>query len=239
MASLWIWNPPTRTSSMLYSRSASLRDSRTLTSCFLFVANTSTDDFEKYEFKWKGIREQYPEIRLQIVPFDDNRKSYLATIASLGKEIDVIFGIFPSHMHGNLCRVLKLGCSPLCCGVPPGHPLARRSRLKVQDLYGEQLYLLQRGSTSHIDALRDYLLQNHPKVEILDLPDYDMEVLHRFETTGGILLTAKIWTDVHPSLATVPVDWEFSVPYGLLYSNHPTKPVEQFVEAVKGTAIPC
>ena len=224
---------------MLYSRSASLRDSRTLTSCFLFVANTSTDDFEKYEFKWKGIREQYPEIRLQIVPFDDNRKSYLATIASLGKEIDVIFGIFPSHMHGNLCRVLKLGCSPLCCGVPPGHPLARRSRLKVQDLYGEQLYLLQRGSTSHIDALRDYLLQNHPKVEILDLPDYDMEVLHRFETTGGILLTAKIWTDVHPSLATVPVDWEFSVPYGLLYSNHPTKPVEQFVEAVKGTAIPC
>ncbi len=32
------------------------------------------------------------------------------------------------------------------------------------------------------------------------------------------LITIECWSEVHPGLVTVPVNWEYSIPYGLLYS---------------------
>lgn len=39
--------------------------------------------------------------------------------------------------------------------------------------------------------------------------------------------------DVHPGLVAIPVDWEYSIPYGLLYSNNAPADVLRFVDAVK------
>lgn len=41
------------------------------------------------------------------------------------------------------------------------------------------------------------------------------------------------WQDVHPGLVTIPVDWEYQIPYGLLYSPGAPEDVLRFVEAVK------
>lgn len=60
-----------------------------------------------------------------------------------------------------------------------------------------------------------------------------MDVLHKCETSGCMMITAEIWKDIHPSLVTVPVEWEYSVPYGLFYSKHPTEAVERFVKAIE------
>lgn len=182
---------------------------------------------------WQGIREQCPEIKLRMVPFDDDWKSYQNTIDSLGKEIDVIFGLFPPSSLRGSCSLLELGRAPLCCGIPMKHPLAAHEQLNVQDLYGKQLHILRRGSSPDIDALRDFLLQNHPQIQLTDLPDYDMDVLRSFDTIDGIVITAEIWKYAHPSLVTIPVDWEFSVPYGLLYSKHPTEVMKRFVETIR------
>lgn len=186
---------------------------------------------------WQQVNTQCPEIKIHLVSFDDQIENYTGIISRLGHDIDIVFGTFPSSRFNSLCSILRLGYFPLCCAVPMNHPLARRQRLTVRDLYGEQLMMVRRGSTSYIDALRDDLLQNHPQVEIVDVPDYDMDVIHRCETVGGVLLTTEIWKDVHPSLITLPVDWKFVVPYGLLYSKNPTKPVERFVEVVRDTAV--
>lgn len=39
--------------------------------------------------------------------------------------------------------------------------------------------------------------------------------------------------DVHPGLVTISVDWEYQIPYGLLYSPGAPEDVLRFVEAVK------
>lgn len=39
--------------------------------------------------------------------------------------------------------------------------------------------------------------------------------------------------DVHPGLVTISVDWEYQIPYGLLYSPGTPEDVLRFVEAVK------
>jgi hypothetical protein len=46
-----------------------------------------------------------------------------------------------------------------------------------------------------------------------------MAVFNRCAETGNVLLMTECWQDVHPGLVSVPVDWDYRIPYGLLYST--------------------
>lgn len=45
-----------------------------------------------------------------------------------------------------------------------------------------------------------------------------MSVFNRCIETGNVLLILECWQDVHPALVSIPVKWEYSSPYGLLYA---------------------
>ena len=36
----------------------------------------------------------------------------------------------------------------------------------------------------------------------------------------------------HPLVATIPVDWDYTMPYGLIYAKDPPQEVLQFIMAV-------
>lgn len=181
----------------------------------------------------KEVNKIYPEIKLQIIQFDDQRDNYFDIVTNLGKDIDIISGLFPSTKFDNRCNALELTQYSLCCAVSMEHPLASRKNLRIQDLYGEKLIMVYRGNTAHIDALRNEIEQKHSQIEILDVPHYDLHTLNLCESSNGIMITAEIWKDVHPSLVTIPVDWNYHVPFGLLYSLHPSEQVIKFIDAVK------
>ena len=46
------------------------------------------------------------------------------------------------------------------------------------------------------------------------------------------MLNLECWKDIHPSLVTLPVDWEYAMPYGLLYSKNPRPEARQFLQAL-------
>lgn len=48
-----------------------------------------------------------------------------------------------------------------------------------------------------------------------------------------MLLTIECWQEVHPGLVTIPVNWDYSIPYGLLYSKEAPDDVLEFVEAAR------
>ena len=62
---------------------------------------------------------------------------------------------------------------------------------------------------------------------------YDLSVFNRCAETDNVLLTIECWKDVHPGLVTIPVEWDYSIPYGLLYSLNADDDVLKFVDAVK------
>ena len=62
---------------------------------------------------------------------------------------------------------------------------------------------------------------------------YDYDVFNRCEQEGALLLTLDAWRDVHPALNTVPIDLDYSIPYGILYPLHPAEHVKQFLEAIE------
>ena len=42
----------------------------------------------------------------------------------------------------------------------------------------------------------------------------------------------ELWSEVHPSLVTVPVDWEYSMGYGIIYAKNPSPAAARFVELI-------
>lgn len=64
-----------------------------------------------------------------------------------------------------------------------------------------------------------------------------MSVFNRCAETGNVLLTIECWKDVHPGLVSIPVNWDYSIPYGLLYGLNADPDVVKFVETVKAHGI--
>ena len=50
--------------------------------------------------------------------------------------------------------------------------------------------------------------------------------------------TLDIWAKLHPSLKTVPVDWKYEIPYGVIYSKKPTDKVKHFIDYTSRHLIP-
>ena len=59
-----------------------------------------------------------------------------------------------------------------------------------------------------------------------------MSVFNRCVQTLHVLPTLECWAEVHPSLVTIPVDWDFSIPYGILYQLQPDDDIQRFLSSV-------
>lgn len=181
---------------------------------------------------WPEIQTRCPDIKFQIIPFENTPENAKEILANLGKNIDVIGGIFDETMLAlRECAGMELSHKMLCCAVSVHHRLAEKDRLAIEDLYGENLLLMRRDWSHHVDALRDELWKNHPQIHIVDFDFYNMEVFNRCENSNDLLLAVPGWSNVHPLLKVIPVEWDFSIPFGLLHSREPSETVKRFLKA--------
>ena len=83
--------------------------------------------------------------------------------------------------------------------------------------------------------MRDYWEQNFPQIRIETVPPYGISVFNRCAAEGAVMVSTPFWTDVHPSLMTVPYEkgGDFTVPYGLVFAKHPAPHVAQFVQFMR------
>lgn len=183
---------------------------------------------------WSRVQTLHPDIKFQIVPFENTPENAREILANLGKNIDVVGGIFDETML-NLrgCAGLELVRDPFHCAVSIHHRLAAKDKLQITDLYGENLMLMHRGWSHYVDQLRDDLWQHHPQIHIVDFDFYNMDVFNRCENTNDVLLAIPGWATVHPLLKVIPVEWNYSIPYGILHSPEPTPTVRRFLDAAK------
>ena len=183
---------------------------------------------------WPKIHELCPEIRFQLIPFENTPENAREILKNLGQNIDVVAGIFDETMLDlRQCAGFEISRQPLCCAVSIHHPLAEKNKLQVQDLYGQNLMLMHRNWSHYVDRLRDDIWQNHSKIHIVDFDFYSVEVFNRCENSNDILMAVQAWNNVHPLLKVIPVEWDHTIPYGLLHSPTPSKTVNRFLTAVQ------
>ncbi|MGN1320934.1 MAG: LysR family transcriptional regulator [Acutalibacteraceae bacterium] len=183
---------------------------------------------------WYRVNQNFPDYKLHLVPFQDNHEGILSEIEKLGEKFDFLIGVCDSKAWLSLCKFLPLGRYKKMIAVSREHPLASKNRIDIKDLYGETLMMVSAGDSGVNDFIRNDLEKNHPQIKIEDTPHfYDLSVFNRCAETGNILLTIECWQDVHPGIVTIPVNWDYSIPYGLLYSLNAPDDVKRFIETAK------
>lgn len=187
---------------------------------------------------WYRVDRQFPDYSLQLIPFEDDHTGILSEIEALGEKFDFLMGVCDSRLWLGRCNFLPLGRCRKMVAVSRDHRLAGRERLSAADLCGETLMMVKQGDSAVNDRIRADLTRDHPAIQIEDTPRfYDVSVFNRCAQTGNVLLILDCWQEVHPALVSIPVDWDYSLPYGLLYSAEPSESVARFVEAVRDLTI--
>ncbi len=185
---------------------------------------------------WYKLNHDFPSYKLHLVPFEDNHEGILSEIKSLGEKFDFLIGVCDSKAWLSLCNFLPLGRYKKMIAVSREHRLANKKTVELSDLEGETLMMVKKGYSGVNDFIRNDLEINYPKIKIEDTPYfYDMSVFNRCAETGNVLLTIECWQDVHPGLVSIPVNWDYSIPYGLLYSLDADEDVIKLVDKVKET----
>ncbi|MBW3088224.1 LysR family transcriptional regulator [Bifidobacterium sp. 82T24] len=178
-----------------------------------------------------------PPIRLELVPLSDAPDGFLYELDHLGDTVDVVVTGFSRNDWHHPCQVLQLAEYRLCMGVPLSNPLANRARLTLNELAGQRVHLPPVGGGDVMDEARAILAGN-PDVTLVDLKRYEFDVFNECAQSGDLLLAKSIWANFHPSIRLIPMDWDITVPYGLLYSPTPTSAVRDFAAAVAEIAGP-
>lgn len=182
---------------------------------------------------WYKVGREFSNYKLHLVPFEDNHEGILSEVSQLGKKFDFLIGVCDSKLWLDQCNFLSLGTYKKMCAVSRTHRLAHKERLEIEDLYGETLMMVPEGDSGTNDFIRNDLKKNHPRIQIEDTPQfYDISVFNRCAETGNILLTIECWQDVHPALVSIPVNWDYDIPYGLLYASEPSENVLKFVASL-------
>ena len=182
---------------------------------------------------WENIDTNEREYQFTIVPFNDDTDSLSAMLNSLGDKIDCFVtpcGSMALTMNYSFLPFRSCRCA---VAMSKRHPLAKKEILAWEDLNGESLLLIKRGESYVIDAIRDDILRDHQRIEIVDFERYyDISTFNLCEQQGYLMETIDVWAGLHPSLVTVPVNWKYEMPYGILYSKRPSDPVKEFIDII-------
>lgn len=171
---------------------------------------------------------------IKIIPFDDEPQSMAAMLELLGTKIDCFAGPCDSLAWAKKYNICPLGMARCCLAVPRGHRLAQKELLAWDDLNGETMVLVKPGESPVVDRLRAEITSRHPGINISDANGfYDIEVFNSCWQNGYIMEVPELWADVHPSLVTKPVAWDYEMPYGIIYSKNPAPAVKRFVAVVE------
>lgn len=183
---------------------------------------------------WSKVHRKIPNIGVRLIPFEDTPQRADQILFHLGEEIDMVAGVFDPHFlsrydaQGLLLENVALGCS-----VPLSHPLSQKESLDLNELEGCELLVRKYDVCEDFDIARRYIEENYSKIHLIEINHLDLDAFNRAENNGQILLTIKHWSEVHPLFKTVTLNWSLTARFGLIFSNHPSEAVMQFVQEIQ------
>ena len=183
---------------------------------------------------WYQVSPDFPENRLQLVSFEDDTQGLLPETKKLGEKFDFLVSICDSEKQLSMCRCLPIGNYKEMIAIPKDHPLAEKEMLYIEDLYGKTLMIMSEGISPVHDKIREDFQKNHPQIFLNDIThNYNLSVFQRCINTKSALLIPECWKNIHPDIISLPVYWDYTVPYGILYSSNPSESVLNFIKAAE------
>ena len=179
---------------------------------------------------WESVALPHPDYQFNIVPVSDEGDGLQRFLKSLGQSIDCFMS--PCGTTNILMNYgfLPLKSYPYAIAMSRKHRLAKKEILHWTDLDGETLLLVKRGESYIVDEIRDEISLHHPQIRVADFNGYyDIRAFNQCEQQGYLMGTISLWSALHPSLVTIPVAWDYKMPYGIIYEKTPSETLREFL----------
>lgn len=185
---------------------------------------------------WSRVSPQCQNLKVEILPISDHA-NLEELFSNLGSRYDLIEGVYGSIVYPKLCRFLELQQTPICCAVSREHRLSGSKKLSLEDLNGEYVVLPVEGISRELDALRKEIKENHPTIQIIDAAYYGLDTFALCEVNPYVLITQRVYADIHPNLVTIPMETTCTMPYGLMYAHTPSAAAITFLKALQSESL--
>lgn len=181
---------------------------------------------------WNSAYGNFPDYQLTIVPFDENHNLILDILDNLETSFDLFVSPCDSNSWLARANFLPLGMCSVDVAIPRGNPLAQKKILDVHDLQNQTLIIFKEGDSPTLDKVRTFLKNEVSNLTIESTDYYDIDTFNYCIKNNHLLLTLSGWKDIHPSFQTVPVKWQYQIPFGIIYAKKPSPLVEDFIETI-------
>ena len=177
---------------------------------------------------WPEINLRQEQLQFELVSFENSLQNAKDIMKNFGQLIDCVLGIYNDNLLiKRECQALKLYDTPLCAYVPINHPYANKVILNIEDLRDENILLIEENYLDTYDKVRKEF--HHVK----DVSFFDIHVFNECARNNSIFIGVKEWSSIHPLLKMVPVDWNYKIPYGIMYSKSPSLKMEILIGILK------
>ena len=179
---------------------------------------------------WDSVSDSCPWYQLKIVTIEDDEQRF----SGLGRSYDFLIGAYNSEISGAVYPFVPIGSYHFSLTMPRKHRLAKKKSLAFADLNGEKLMIMKRGNSEINDQIRSNIELNCPNITMVDIPPhYSIRTFNRCVESNAVLLSLECWKDVHPGLVTIPLNEDYTLPYGILTSPNPEPELHEFIQVLQ------
>ncbi|MBQ4592901.1 MAG: LysR family transcriptional regulator [Clostridia bacterium] len=181
---------------------------------------------------WSQIQAADPSLKIELIPFDNTPENAREILSNLGKHIDMVAGIYDKPLIEYAgCRVAHLADKRIALAFPLTHPLAGKERITTDDIRGQSVMLVRTSWHDYVDGLRQDLTRNG--AHIVDFDFYSLNVFNEAVKQNLPIMVIDGWENIHPLMKIIPIEWQHSIPFGIMYGKEPSRQVASFIKIIQ------
>lgn len=181
---------------------------------------------------WNEIQELAPNLKVELIPFENTPENAKEILSNLGGQIDVVAGIYDSvFARERGFQTILLEEKEISFAIPISSHLASKQSLSLDDLKEIDVMFIKKGWNCYVDELRK--MCEEKDITVVDFSFFNLAAFNDAVKRNMAIISINGWENVHPLLKIVPSQIKVKVPYGIMYSLNPSKQVKQFIKAVK------
>ncbi|MDO4179299.1 MAG: LysR family transcriptional regulator [Phascolarctobacterium sp.] len=181
---------------------------------------------------WPHIQTIHPDLKFKLVPFNNTPENAKEIMKHFGENIDMVAGVYDDSMLAyRECRASFIKEIPVRIAVSAHSKLAQKTQLALSDLYGKTLYI--QDKTKIFLDIEAWLNKNHPQITTERFTFYDVSVFDECVNSDKLLIAFDIWSQIHPMIKILPVEWDFTMAFGILHATNPSPNVKKFISGLR------